>query len=146
MLREALGRRGGGAEDFGGASGRLFDEVLCLEQMLTTGGGWQDQVGGLTGGVKLVTTQPGLPQRITCSPASRAGCGRGVWPAPAAGVHWAAAAGEEPAPRHHEPLDGPRPGDGSFLGEIARLALAMRDALTAGDLDVSARCWRSTGR
>jgi fucokinase len=47
---------------------QLFDEVLCLEQMLTTGGGWQDQVGGLTGGIKLVTTEPGLPQRIRIEP------------------------------------------------------------------------------
>ena len=36
--------------------------------MLTTGGGWQDQVGGLTGGIKLVSTPPGLPQRITVTP------------------------------------------------------------------------------
>ena len=43
---------------------QLFDEVLCLEQMLTTGGGWQDQVGGLVGGIKLVSTGPGLPQKI----------------------------------------------------------------------------------
>jgi fucokinase len=43
---------------------QLYDEVLCLEQMITTGGGWQDQVGGLVGGVKLVTSAPGLPQRI----------------------------------------------------------------------------------
>ena len=43
---------------------QLFDEVLCLEQMLTTGGGWQDQVGGLVGGIKLVSTRPGLPQKI----------------------------------------------------------------------------------
>ncbi|MBC7236330.1 MAG: hypothetical protein H5T69_10845 [Chloroflexi bacterium] len=41
---------------------RLFDEVLCLEQMITTGGGWQDQIGGLTDGIKLITTRPGLPQ------------------------------------------------------------------------------------
>ncbi len=47
---------------------QLFDEVLCLEQMLTTGGGWQDQVGGLTGGIKLVTTSPGLPQVIRVEP------------------------------------------------------------------------------
>jgi fucokinase / fucose-1-phosphate guanylyltransferase len=47
---------------------QLFDEVLCLEQMLTTGGGWQDQVGGLTGGIKLVTTGPGLPQAIHVTP------------------------------------------------------------------------------
>jgi fucokinase len=43
---------------------QLFDEVLCLEQMLTTGGGWQDQVGGLWGGIKLIRTAPGLPQQI----------------------------------------------------------------------------------
>ncbi len=41
---------------------QLFDEVLCLEQMITTGGGWQDQIGGLVGGIKLITTEPGLPQ------------------------------------------------------------------------------------
>jgi fucokinase len=41
---------------------QLFDEVLCLEQMITTGGGWQDQIGGLIPGFKLVTTAPGLPQ------------------------------------------------------------------------------------
>jgi fucokinase len=32
--------------------------------MLTTGGGWQDQVGGLWGGIKLINTAPGLPQQI----------------------------------------------------------------------------------
>ena len=36
----------------------LFHGVLRLEQALTTGGGWQDQVGGATGGLKLVSTQP----------------------------------------------------------------------------------------
>lgn len=38
----------------------LFHRVLRLEQMLTTGGGWQDQVGGAVDGVKLITTEPGL--------------------------------------------------------------------------------------
>lgn len=38
----------------------LFNAVLCLEQMLTTGGGWQDQIGGAVGGVKIVSAQPGL--------------------------------------------------------------------------------------
>ncbi len=42
----------------------LFDQVLSLEQMLTTGGGWQDQVGGLVGGIHLVTSSPGLPQQL----------------------------------------------------------------------------------
>jgi galactokinase/mevalonate kinase-like predicted kinase len=40
----------------------LFARTMALEQMLTSGGGWQDQVGGIVGGVKLVETQPGLAQ------------------------------------------------------------------------------------
>jgi galactokinase/mevalonate kinase-like predicted kinase len=39
---------------------RLFHNVLRLEQELTTGGGWQDQIGGSIGGLKLVTTKAGL--------------------------------------------------------------------------------------
>ena len=46
----------------------LFDQVLSLEQMLTTGGGWQDQVGGLVGGIHLVTSSPGLPQQLNVEP------------------------------------------------------------------------------
>lgn len=38
----------------------LFHGVLRLEQAMTTGGGWQDQIGGALGGLKLVTTEPGL--------------------------------------------------------------------------------------
>lgn len=38
----------------------LFHEVLRLEQALTTGGGWQDQVGGCIGGTKITTTRPGM--------------------------------------------------------------------------------------
>ena len=37
--------------------------TLTLEQLLTTGGGWQDQFGGVLGGVKLLETQPGLEQQ-----------------------------------------------------------------------------------
>jgi len=36
--------------------------TLTLEQMLTTGGGWQDQVGGVARGLKLTETRPGLVQ------------------------------------------------------------------------------------
>ena len=38
----------------------LFHGVLRMEQALTTGGGWQDQIGGAVDGVKLITTGPGL--------------------------------------------------------------------------------------
>lgn len=41
----------------------LFVRTLVLEQILTSGGGWQDQVGGIASGLKLVSSQPGLVQR-----------------------------------------------------------------------------------
>ena len=41
----------------------LFHNVLRLEQELTTGGGWQDQIGGSIGGLKLATIQGGSGAR-----------------------------------------------------------------------------------
>ncbi len=41
----------------------LYLGVLELEQMLTTGGGWQDQIGGLVGGVKYCESRPALLPR-----------------------------------------------------------------------------------
>ncbi|MBL7154184.1 MAG: hypothetical protein ISS79_10750 [Phycisphaerae bacterium] len=38
----------------------LFHSVLRLEQALTTGGGWQDQIGGAVEGVKMIVTDAGL--------------------------------------------------------------------------------------
>jgi len=38
----------------------LFNLVLQLEQELTTGGGWQDQIGGTIKGTKIITSEPGL--------------------------------------------------------------------------------------
>lgn len=38
----------------------IFHDVLRLEQALTTGGGWQDQIGGVVGGSKITSTGPGL--------------------------------------------------------------------------------------
>ena len=45
------------------ASDDLFSRTMALEQMLTSGGGWQDQAGGIFGGIKLLETEPGLSQR-----------------------------------------------------------------------------------
>lgn len=39
--------------------------TLLLEQLLTTGGGWQDQFGGILQGVKLLQTQKGFNQSPT---------------------------------------------------------------------------------
>lgn len=40
----------------------IFSRTLVLEQLLTSGGGWQDQVGGIIPGLKLIETAPGLLQ------------------------------------------------------------------------------------
>jgi fucokinase len=38
----------------------LFHQVLKLEQALTTGGGWQDQIGGAVDGVKMIVAGAGM--------------------------------------------------------------------------------------
>lgn len=63
-LLAALYRAGGRERE----SHALFDDILNLEQMLTTGGGWQDQVGGLTPGIKLTVSAPGIPQQLSIAP------------------------------------------------------------------------------
>lgn len=40
----------------------ICNRTLILEQLLTTGGGWQDQYGGVFGGVKLLQTKDGFDQ------------------------------------------------------------------------------------
>lgn len=40
----------------------ICNRTLVLEQLLTTGGGWQDQYGGILHGVKMLTTQSGFKQ------------------------------------------------------------------------------------
>ena len=42
----------------------LYGIVLCIEQIMSTCGGWQDQVGGVTDGIKYITSRPGLQQTI----------------------------------------------------------------------------------
>lgn len=44
---------------------KLYSRVLEMEQIMSTGGGWQDQVGGVTDGIKYITSRPGLTQEIT---------------------------------------------------------------------------------
>lgn len=41
----------------------ICKRTLVLEQLLTTGGGWQDQFGGVLGGVKLLQTTRGFDQQ-----------------------------------------------------------------------------------
>ena len=44
-----------------------YEKVMCVEQLMSTGGGWQDQIGGFTNGIKFITTAPGLTQNINVS-------------------------------------------------------------------------------
>lgn len=42
----------------------LCRHVLYMEQIMSTGGGWQDQIGGLSKGIKYITSRLGLTQQI----------------------------------------------------------------------------------
>ena len=43
---------------------KLYSTVLAMEQLMSTGGGWQDQVGGLLPGMKLISSKPGIAQHL----------------------------------------------------------------------------------
>ena len=56
----------GAVNDFCGLGWDRYEvgnRTLVLEQLLTTGGGWQDQYGGILQGVKLLQTQAGASQQ-----------------------------------------------------------------------------------
>ncbi|MBQ8475393.1 MAG: bifunctional fucokinase/L-fucose-1-P-guanylyltransferase [Clostridia bacterium] len=42
----------------------LYSHVLVMEQIMSTGGGWQDQVGGVVNGLKYITAMPGMLQTL----------------------------------------------------------------------------------
>lgn len=42
----------------------LYSHVLAMEQIMSTGGGWQDQVGGVTPGLKYITSMPEVEQKL----------------------------------------------------------------------------------
>lgn len=42
----------------------LYAHVLAMEQIMSTGGGWQDQVGGISSGLKYITSMPGIDQEL----------------------------------------------------------------------------------
>lgn len=42
----------------------IYAQVFLVEQLMNTGGGWQDQVGGFTPGIKYFTADPGPYQKI----------------------------------------------------------------------------------
>lgn len=44
----------------------LYRRVLLAEQIMNTGGGWQDQAGGLHKGIKFSVSEPGHKQEVQC--------------------------------------------------------------------------------
>ena len=115
---------------------QLSADVLCLEQMVTTGGGWQDQLGSMAGGLKLISTEPGFEQRPTIEPIALS---------PAVDqelterlvVHWTGI--RRLAKRILKTVMGKwlsrDPIVVQVLGEIQDVAVEMYDSLTKGDLD-----------
>lgn len=58
----------GAVSDFcglGWSKYEICNRTLVLEQLLTTGGGWQDQYGGVLHGIKLLQSQEGFNQNIS---------------------------------------------------------------------------------
>ena len=49
-------------------SAEISNLTLCLEQTMSTGGGWQDQLGGLLPGIKLIRTSPGWQPKYEIQP------------------------------------------------------------------------------
>ena len=47
---------------------RVAELTLRLEQVMGTGGGWEDQAGALFPGVKLIETKPGREQKLKVTP------------------------------------------------------------------------------
>ena len=126
---------------------QLSSDVLCLEQMLTTGGGWQDQLGGMVGGIKLITTEPGFEQRPTIEPVKLGPAVRDDL-AQRLVVYWTGI--RRLAKRILKTIMGKwlsrEPTVVRVLGEIQGIAREMRVLLEAGDLErvgqLMRRHWR----
>ena len=46
----------------------ICSRVLQMEQIMSTGGGWQDQMGGLVSGIKILTSKVGITQNVEWEP------------------------------------------------------------------------------
>lgn len=60
----------GAISDFcglGWTKNEVCNRTLVLEQLLTTGGGWQDQYGGVLHGIKMLQSNAGFNQSISAS-------------------------------------------------------------------------------
>ena len=44
---------------------KVYSQVFLIEQLMTTGGGWQDQIGGISKGIKFIKSNPGADQEVS---------------------------------------------------------------------------------
>lgn len=117
----------------------LYSRVVCMEQLMSTGGGWQDQVGGLANGFKMVSTEAGMKQVISCTPVS-------IAPDTAKKLNERFAliyTGQRRLARNllREIVGkyiASNPEAIEVLGEIQRLAVLMREQLEKGNIDALA--------
>jgi len=62
--------------------------VLVLEQLMGTGGGWQDQIGGLYPGIKFTASFPGIPLRLQVIPLVASSADSRVAATLTCGIYW----------------------------------------------------------
>lgn len=118
----------------------LYGHVLCMEQLMGTGGGWQDQVGGLLPGVKMITSGQGVRQILGVRELKLSGDTRQALQARFALIY----TGQRRLARNLlrsvvGSYVGNDPKVVSALNEIQRLAALMAFELERGDVDAFAR-------
>jgi len=131
-----------GISEFFGLScedGDVYSTVLGMEQLMSTGGGWQDQVGGLTEGVKYITTEPGMRQEICAEQVRLSAETRAELQERFALIY----TGQRRLARNLlrkvvGGYIGGTPEAVAALREMKPLTLQMKDALEAGDVDAFA--------
>jgi galactokinase/mevalonate kinase-like predicted kinase len=120
----------------------LIRRTSLLEQFMRTGGGWQDQAGGIVPGVKVLETQPGLDQIPLIRSVPDGGC---LGTAEACGRVLLYYTGQRRLAKNilqnvvgryldRDPLMRP------ILASLKDGAAAMREALTRGTLSEVASC------
>ncbi len=118
----------------------LYQQVLCMEQIMSTGGGWQDQVGGISGGINLLTTEPGLIQKIKAEPLNLSNETKSELNERFVLIY----TGQRRLARNllREVVGcyiGSEEKSIYAIGEVQKVAILMKDALKKGDLDEFAR-------
>lgn len=122
------------------ADDAIYDVVLGMEQIMSTGGGWQDQVGGLTEGIKFITTRPGIDQHLKVEKLEMSEAARQELKDRFALIY----TGQRRLARNllRDVVGGyigSRPDSLNALNDMKAMAVLMRLALEQGDIDEFAR-------